>query len=195
MDRLVNRLDLSVSQEISKGDPMYSVSEIKAKLMSITRNVEGERLSARAMADDDLEIAMATMGFQEKPYTAILVIAIWNETVAVAPGFSKVCYPDEFDMELGLEIAITRAVRAAAEMLHHKLYKSDENLPCGTSVGMMPVTIDATIDFLEMLLCDGAGKARHESFQDESAHVKEAIDVLEMLYELESVGAASIIRT
>lgn len=47
---------------------------------------------------------------QKRPYTAVKITSWYNRVEYTGTGFSKVCYPDTWDAEQGVDIAFRRAL-------------------------------------------------------------------------------------
>lgn len=58
---------------------------------------------------------------QKRPYTAIKIKAYYKGTMYVGIGFSKVCWPDEWDEELGWSMAEYRAKKDIANQVMEKM--------------------------------------------------------------------------
>ena len=54
---------------------------------------------------------------QERPYTAIELIVWMKEKQYHANGFSKVCYPDQWDAKHGKQLALRRAAASIAKQI------------------------------------------------------------------------------
>jgi hypothetical protein len=63
--------------------------------------------SLLGILDDRVEV---TQLLQSKPYTCVVVRSFYNEQEYLGYGFSKVCYPDKWEPELGAKLAKRRAI-------------------------------------------------------------------------------------
>ena len=55
--------------------------------------------------------------YQDKPWTFVLISIRWNKQLLQSFGFSKVCHPDEWDADYGIELAVTKALYKLAKEL------------------------------------------------------------------------------
>jgi hypothetical protein len=81
------------------------------------------RLSRKALMEVLDDRAIVNHFFQKKPYTCVCITSWYNEQEYMGYGFSKVCYPDIWDDELGADIARRRALY----MIYHQV-RCAENL-------------------------------------------------------------------
>jgi len=88
------------------------------------------KIVAMALSGDKCQWAWATTSLQKRPYTGTKVYARLPSRgeegrLYSAIGFSKVCYPDKWDPDYGIELAIKKAaadiVRQWDEYLDSKL--------------------------------------------------------------------------
>ena len=63
---------------------------------------------ARLFADDELDVEV----WQKRPYTAVKAKVVGHPEDGF--GFSKVCWPDEWDEERGIEAATIKALHDLA---------------------------------------------------------------------------------
>jgi phenylpyruvate tautomerase PptA (4-oxalocrotonate tautomerase family) len=61
-----------------------------------------------------------TMCYQKCPYTCVVVVAYFVDTMYRAIAFSKVSWPDTYSDARGLELAVTRALKDIANQIIEK---------------------------------------------------------------------------
>lgn len=79
------------------------------------RNKEGARKLRRAV-EEELKIEEVEV-VQKQPWTMVRVLAIWHGRAYEDHGFSKVCYPDEWDAEEGVRVAKRKAIADIARQV------------------------------------------------------------------------------
>ena len=78
----------------------------------------------RRQIEDELQI-VHTEVWQGKPYTAVKVDGVWQGMKFTVYGFSKVCRPDKWDPDRGIELATQKAIaKITKEIVRH--YFGDE---------------------------------------------------------------------
>ena len=100
--------------------------EVKQALTKVKRRELIEYLKTRIVDQEE---------YQQRPYTCVVLgVDVWNKPTSLVRdvvGFSKVCYPDQWDSERGIELAKQKALsRLAKELLslHKAVYLMDGKL-------------------------------------------------------------------
>jgi hypothetical protein len=75
------------------------------------------RLPRKALLETLDDRATVLHLYQKRPYTFLLLTTFYNDREYMGYGFSKVCYPDKWDDELGADIAKKRALY----MIYHEI--------------------------------------------------------------------------
>ena len=70
----------------------------------------------RKQIEEDLHI-VHTETWQDKPWTAVKVVAMWQNQEFMAHGFTKVRWPDQWDPGKGVELATAKAVGKIVKMI------------------------------------------------------------------------------
>ena len=86
------------------------------------------------LVDEISPLATHTLTFQKQPYTVVVLELEYGDGYYVAVGFTKVCYPDKWNADYGVQLAASKALHSLARQVMetedapHLMVKSESQL-------------------------------------------------------------------